>query len=208
MDGVLVDSADHHYQSWRLLGNELGIDLQRDLFDQTFGRQNKDIIPIVFAEVDPERVRVLGERKEMLYRDLIRDDPPVVEGAVALVHALHDCGASLAVGSSAPRANVELVLAAMGVSSVFSAIVTGDEVTRGKPDPQVFTLCCEALQLDPDRCVVIEDAPAGVEAALAAGTRAVAVMIHHDASAFANASLRISSLQSLDVGVVVELLHT
>ena len=187
MDGVLVDSADSHWESWRRLAQENRRTATREQFAATFGRQNRDIIPILFGEVSAARTQALSDRKEAIYRDLIRDHLPVVPGAVELIRSLFADGAVLAVGSSGPKANIALVLKAMRVADAISVIVSAEDVTRGKPDPQVFQLAARRLGLLPSRCIVIEDAPAGVEAAKAAGARAVAVLIHHPRQAFPHA---------------------
>ncbi len=205
MDGVLVDSAAAHLRSWRLLARECGGHVTQEEFTRTFGRQNRDIIPMLFGPVSETRMRELADRKEEIYRDLIREHPPIVSGAVALVRALHAGGALLAVGSSGPLENIELVLAAMGVRDCIPAIVSGDDVTRGKPDPQVFTLAAQRLDVPVSRCVVIEDAPIGIEAARAAGTRAVAVLIYHPADAFGQADFVVSRLADLSVSRVLSL---
>ncbi len=199
MDGVLVDSAQPHFRSWQILAEETGISVTEEQFTTTFGRQNEDIISILFGDVPPARLRQLADRKEQVYRDLIREQPPIVDGAPEFIRSLHDASVALAVGSSGPLANIELVLNAMGVRSLMSAIISGDEVTRGKPDPQVFRLACAQLGIEPSRCVVVEDAPVGVQAARAAGARAVAVLMYHPAEAFAEADLVVKRLKDLTV---------
>ena len=197
VDGVLVDSARPHFESWRQLAQECGGTVTEEQFTATFGRTNRDIIPIVLGEVSEARMQTLGARKEEIYRDLIRESTPIVDGATVLIRALHDAGVLLAVGSSGPRENVDLVLEAMNARDLMSAVVSADDVTRGKPDPQVFTVACERLDLDPGRCVVVEDAPAGIAAARAAGTRTVAVLMHHPAEAFERADCVVSRLAEL-----------
>jgi beta-phosphoglucomutase len=199
MDGVLVDSADAQWESWRLLAEENGRAVTRGQFASTFGRQNRDIIPILFGGVSPQRLLALSERKEFLYRDLIRAQPPIVAGAVDLVQSLQAAGIRLAIGSSGPRANIDLVLAAMGVADAIAVIVSADDVTRGKPDPQVFQLAAERLGISSQRCIVIEDAPAGVAAARAAGARSVAVLRHHSREEFRDADWVVESLSDLSV---------
>ena len=202
MDGVLVDSADAHFKSWRELGLELGVEITRAQFAETFGRQNRDIIPLRFGVYDDRRIRELAAKKEELYRGLVRERPPIVPGAVELVTALAQRGVRLAVGSSGPQENIDLILAAMGVAGAIEVVVSADQVQRGKPDPQVFALACEGLGLAPHRCVVVEDAPAGVEAAKRAGCRCIAVMVHHSREALARADLvvlRLNDLKAEDV---------
>ena len=126
----------------------------------------------------------LADRKEELYRELVRAKPPIMQGAVELLRGLHQAGVRLAVGSSAPRENIDLALRAMGALEWIPVVVSGGDVTRGKPDPQVFERCAAGLGLDPSRCVVIEDAPVGIEAAKACGMRTVAVLTYHPRPAF------------------------
>ena len=197
MDGVLVDSAKPHFRSWQLLAAESGATVTEEQFTATFGRQNNDIIPLLFGEVSPARLAQLSARKEEIYRDLIRAEPPIVDGAPELVGALHNAGAALAVGSSGPRTNIELVLEAMGVRHLMSAVVSGDEVSRGKPDPLVFTLACHRLGIKPAQCVVVEDAPVGIVAATAAGAHAIALLMYHPAEAFTGADLIVTRLADL-----------
>ena len=205
MDGVLVDSADAHFNSWRQLAEECGRHVTEQEFAATFGRQNRDIIPLLFGDVDNDRLLDLADRKEVIYRELVRDKPPIVDGAVRLVRELSSAGARLAIGSSGPRENIDLILGAMGVSDCFSAFVSGGDVTRGKPDPQVFALAAEALELTPARCVVVEDAPVGVEAAVAAGTKTVAVLIHHPRDAFPPTDLSIAKLADVTAAAMISL---
>ncbi|MBI4717378.1 MAG: HAD family phosphatase [Planctomycetes bacterium] len=205
MDGVLVDSAEAHLRSWRQLAAEHGGSVTDQQFAATFGQQNSDIVPLLFGPVSPERLAALADRKEAIYRELVRDEPPVVAGAVELIRALDAAGAALAVGSSGPLANIELILRGMGVRSLIRHIVSGDDVTRGKPDPQVFRLACERLGLPPGACVVIEDAPVGVQAAHGAGAKAVAVLMHHPASAFPRADLVVPRLADLSAARLLAL---
>ncbi len=197
MDGVLVDSAGAHFESWRRLCEEYGILVTKERFAATFGRQSCDIIPELFGSVSTENGSALGARKEEIYRELIRGQVPAVEGAVVLVRALVSAGLSLAIGSSGPRENIDLVLSEMGIAHFFDAIVSANDVTRGKPDPQVFAIACERLKISPARCIVVEDAPTGVEAARAAGAIAVAVLIHHPREAFNGARFFASRLGDL-----------
>lgn len=207
MDGVLVDSAEPHLKSWQRLAIEEGTTVTRRQFAETFGRQNRDIVPILFGADASARLAELSDRKEALYRDLIRDNVPIVPGAVALIRALHADGARLGVGSSGPKANIDLVLGAMGVVDCMSAIVSADDVTRGKPDPQVFSLACERFGLPPERCLVIEDAPSGVAAANAAGAKSVAILMHHPATAFEDADLVVDRLADLSVHTLTAMIE-
>ncbi|UCD75891.1 MAG: HAD family phosphatase [Phycisphaerales bacterium] len=172
VDGVLVDSYRAHFESWHVVAAEVGVTFTEQQFAATFGRTSRDIIKQLWGEkanMSDERIAELDDRKEAEYRRIIADDFPHMDGAVELIEALHDDGFNLAVGSSGPPANVELVLDSLDRREMFSAMVTGVDVTRGKPDPQVFQLAAERLGVPPECCAVVEDAPAGVAAANRAG---------------------------------------
>lgn len=201
-----MDSAAPHLRSWQILAEENGAVVTPEQFAATFGQQNRDIIPKLFGEVSEQRLGTLGDRKEEIYRDLVRMDPPIVDGAVCLVRELGEVGVRLAVGSSGPRKNIDLILAAMGVTDQIPVVVSADDVTRGKPDPQVFLLAADRMGIPPNRCVVIEDAPVGVQSARSAGARVVAVAVHHPSDAFDGADLVVARLSVLSVQELVGLI--
>jgi len=207
MDGVLVDSARPHFRSWQLLGEENGTTITEAQFADTFGRHNNDIIPRLFGDVPQARLRSLADRKEELYRGIVRENPPIVEGATELISRLHQTGYRLAVGSSGPIENIRLILSALAPTDIFHAIISGDDVTRGKPDPQVFSMACAQLGLAPSRCVVIEDAPVGIQAAIAAGTASIGVGLYHTLTALRNADCAVEKLADVSVDTIVSLVN-
>jgi beta-phosphoglucomutase len=180
VDGVLVDSYDAHFRSWQALGREVGVEFSEQQFAATFGRTSRDIIQACFSSggqpPSDERIAELDDRKEALYRQLVDADFPAMPGAVALIDAARAGGFSLAVASSGPPQNIDLALRRLERADAFSAVVTGLDVTSGKPDPQVFELAAQRLGIEPQHCVVIEDAPAGILAAHRAGMAAVALL--------------------------------
>lgn len=208
MDGVLVDSARAHLRSWEMLAEEEGLTMTPQQFKESFGRPSRDIIRLFFGQDrDDQAVRRLDDRKEALYRDLIRDHIPVMDGALALLERLRKEGMALAVGTSGPPANVDLVLKGLGLEACFAAVVTGADVTRGKPDPHVFQLAAGRLGAAPEACVVVEDAPAGIEAAHRAGMKAVALDSTHPAAAFTNADRVIHTLTDLTPEVIIGMIR-
>ena len=198
LDGVLIDSGPAHRESWRALGIELGVEVSDSAVAAVFGRQNRDIVPILFGDDrTPQEVRRLGARKEELYRDLVRGKLPVNEGAVELVRYYLAGGYQLAIGSSTPRANIDLALGEMGVAELFGVIVSSEDVSVGKPDPTVFLTAASRLGVLPGDCLVIEDAPAGVEAGKAARMVVVALAGSHSRKKLGHADRVISSLNEL-----------
>ncbi len=178
MDGVLVDSYRAHFESWGSLAAEHAIPFDDQTFAATFGRTSRDIIRLLWQgrALGDGAVQALDDRKEALYRDVVGRDFPAMDGARELLDALAAAGIPLAVGSSGPPENVELAVEKLGGPGLFGATVTGRDVERGKPDPEVFLLAAERLGAPPANCVVIEDAPDGIEAARAAGMAAVALL--------------------------------
>jgi beta-phosphoglucomutase len=179
MDGVLVDSYRPHYEGWRRLAGEHGLELTEPQFARTFGQTSRDIIRRFWGERVGENdaeVASLDERKESLYREIVSVDFPAMDGAAELLDALHAAGIRLAVGSSGPPQNVDLAIDKLGRRAIIDAAVTGRDVTRGKPDPEVFLLAAERLSVEPASCVVVEDAPAGIVAAKRAGMTGVALL--------------------------------
>lgn len=208
VDGVLVDSYAAHFESWREVLEQNGLELTEDGFARTFGRTSREIIAQFWGDdVDPERSREIDDRKEALYRDIVRRKFPAMDGAVELIDALHASGVLLGVGSSAPPENVRLTLEMLGRADAFSAVVTGRDVTRGKPDPQVFLIGAERLGVEPASCVVVEDAPAGIRAAAAARMAPVALLgtATEEALREAGARLVVRSLRDLTPATLVEL---
>lgn len=177
MDGTLVDSAEYHWIAWRDTMASEGIQITHDQFLATFGQRNDSILPLwLGADASAERIQRVGDAKEELYRKLVRErglDP--LPGAVEWVQRLHQQGWLQAVASSAPRANIEVVLEVIGLADGFEAVVSAEDVTRGKPDPQVFLTAAARLNMPPSRCIVVEDAAHGVEAARRGGMRSIGV---------------------------------
>lgn len=176
MDGVLVLSDEAHYESWCLVAKQHGVDMTRELFLSTFGQVSEDCIRVMFgADTPADVIDQIADTKEVAYRNLVRDDMPLAPGLGALLDTLRSAGVRMAVGSSAPPENVDLILDKAGLRDDLSVSVNGKQVAHGKPAPDIFLLAAQKLGVAPERCVVIEDAPVGIEAARAAGMRAVAV---------------------------------
>ena len=185
----------------------MGYTISSEQFTQVFGRRNNDIFPLLYGHALPAaQLERLAERKEAIFRDMVRGRVRALPGVDALLPALQAAGFSLAIGTSTPRANVNLILSELHLLRYFTAIVSAEDVTRGKPDPQVFLLAAAGVQLPPARCVVVEDAVAGVEAALAGGMRALAVTTNHPRQALTHATRVVDSLAEMTAESVLLLL--
>jgi len=200
IDGVLVDSYAVHFQSWQMAAERFGFTMSEQQFAKTFGQTSRSIIQLLItgAAASDGRVKEIDEYKEAAYRQIITADFPTMPGALDLIDALAADGFALAVGSSGPQENVQLALDRLGRRAVFAADVSGSDVTRGKPDPEVFQVAAQRLGVPPESCAVIEDAAAGVAAANAAGMLSVAlVSTGHHADEFSEADHVVDRLDQL-----------
>jgi beta-phosphoglucomutase len=210
VDGTLVDTAELHFQSWVELAKELDKPFSRADFAATFGQRNPEIIPKIFGISDTKRVDELGRRKEDLYRAAAKHGVAPLPGVATLLEGLHEAGFRQAIGSSAPRENVDLILELTETARFFAGIVSMEDTQRGKPDPQVFLLAAGKVGIDPARCLVIEDAPAGIQAARAGGMKSIGVTFvgHHSDARLkeAGADLVVQSLEQVSAAKIREIL--
>lgn len=175
MDGVLINSMPMHMQAWEDYLQPLGIRVN-DLERRMHGRRNPELVRDLFGEGLPDDVVLEhGVAKERLFRNLLANDIERfrIPGVVSFIKRHADV--PKAVGSNAERANVDFILDRLALRPYFQAIIDGSEVALPKPFPDIYFLAAERLHVEPSRCIVFEDSPAGVEAALAAKMRVVAV---------------------------------
>ncbi|MBW2000297.1 MAG: HAD family phosphatase [Deltaproteobacteria bacterium] len=208
MDGVLIDSYRAHFLSWKRMLAKHGLDITEEEFASTFGQTNHDILARLFPSIDERDYNTLAKEKEHLFREIIRRDFPEMGGAKELISHLHEAGALLAIGSSAPRENVHTVLEMIPGGQYFRAVTCGDEITRGKPDPEVFLKTARKMGLPPQRCVVVEDAPAGVKAARSAGCAVIAFTGTAPREYLLEADLVVDSLRDLTPDDFLRLVST
>lgn len=177
LDGTLVNTEQSHYEAWRALMQEQGRDLTLEQFRPTFGLRNDDVLSQHLG-FDPARYQIgaLGDRKELLFRELLESAGVQMQsGARRLVEHLHGLGARQAIASSAPPRNIAVIVRAMGLGDCFQAVLSSEEVERGKPAPDIVLKAAQQLGLPASRCVVLEDAPAGIAAGRAAGSKVIAI---------------------------------
>lgn len=177
LDGTLADSREYHWRSWRDTMVTVGITVSEAQFSASFGQRNDAIIPAWMGDRStPDIVRSLGDAKEALYREMLAQGGIApLPGAAAWVRQLHLDGWRQAIASSAPRANVTLMAQLLGFTDAMGALTGAEDVQHGKPAPDVFLAAAAALGVPPDRCVVVEDAAAGIEAAHRAGMPCIGV---------------------------------
>lgn len=207
MDGVLVDSGEAHYAAWKHLFDELGRPLTRQQVAETLGMANEAILRLWLGEdIAPAEANALAERKEALFRELVGEHLRVLPGVTAWLERARQRGYRQAVASSAPMANIVAIVHALGLADAFDLLISGARLPRSKPDPAIFVQAALGLGAAPEETVVLEDAAVGVEAALRAGMRCIAVTNTLPASELAAATRVVASLEELEDEAIERLL--
>jgi HAD superfamily hydrolase (TIGR01509 family) len=181
MDGVLIDSGAHHRAAWRALLAELGEEpAHPEYWRLTIGRPSEEALPLLLGRRVPDHESWrLARRKRDLYVSFAREGMVSVTGVKEFVAALSRLGVPRAVGTSASRFDVDRMLSGVGLRRHFDVIVTADDVTLGKPDPEVYELAAARMGMPAASCLVFEDSLVGVVAARRAGMRAIGVSTAH-----------------------------
>jgi HAD superfamily hydrolase (TIGR01509 family) len=180
-DGVIIDSSQQHEESWERLAAEQNKPLPPDHFKQGFGKKNEWIIPNLLRWTsEPAEVHRLSLRKEALYRDIVRERGlNALPGVREFLEMLREAEVPTCIGSSTHRENILAVIGVLGFEGLFGNMVTSEDVTLGKPNPAVFLKAASKVARLPERCIVFEDAFAGIDAAHAAGMKVVGVATTH-----------------------------
>jgi beta-phosphoglucomutase family hydrolase len=200
-DGVIINSAAQHEVSWDRLAKECGKTLPENHFKRGFGMKNEVIIPELLGWATmPVEIRILSLRKEAIYREVVREQGMTALPGVELwLRTLRDKGIACAIASSTHRENITTTLEVLGLEEFFPVIVAGEDVKRGKPDPEVFLTAAQQIGIEPGDVVVFEDALVGITAAQAAGMRVVAVTTTEPKEKLAHADWVVDRLEELSV---------
>jgi HAD superfamily hydrolase (TIGR01509 family) len=206
LDGVLIDSSQQHLESWMNVLPRFSLQMSRELHEQTFGMNNREILTIMLGEPpDADLLRRVSREKESAFREIIRGTVEPLMGAVELLDLLHSAKMRQAIASSAPEENIRVVVHELQIGRYFQALVSGHDLPA-KPDPAVFLEAARQIELGPEACVVVEDAVVGVQGAKNAGMRAIGVTTTHAADALQDADLVVESLLDLSMDEIVHLL--
>lgn len=199
MDGVIVDSNPFHKIALKQFCSAHGHDLtEEELREKIYGRRNQEWLINVFGQLDTENMKSYADEKESLFRKVYDKDIKPVDGLLAFLKRLSDLRISLAIATSAPRANVDFTLLKTGLGHYFKIILDDTYVSKGKPHPEVYLKTAKALNYKPQDCVVFEDSLAGVEAAKKAGCKVVGITTTHTREELAGTDLAIENFNGLD----------
>lgn len=206
LDGVIVDTAKYHFLAWKRLAAELGYDLNEADNERLKGvsriRSLEIILELAGLEKSIAEMEEMATRKNEWFKDYINEVRPeeIFEGVPELIKTIKVDNKKIALASSSK--NAQRVIELLQIADVFDAVVDGTMITHTKPDPEIFLMAANKLQLSPDECLVIEDAEAGVEAALAAGMKCIGV---GHPNQLGKANLVISNMQQLKYADLINL---
>ena len=205
LDGTLIDSAESHYQAWRETLAERGREHSREEFFRGFGKRNDLVLRAIFGEgLTSAEAKRIADSKEERYRRHVQEHGVVLcPGASDWLTRLRQVGVRQALATSAPPANVEVIARVLGLERFIDATATAADVEHGKPDPAIFLEAARRIDVAPGRCVVVEDAPAGLEAGRRAGMKTVGIVSDHFPDL--DADRVVGSLTELEPGVFEEL---
>lgn len=179
LDGVIVSTDNCHYEAWKRLADDESIDFDRNINERLRGVSRMESLEIVLEKsagtYTEEEKLLLAERKNNYYKksiELLNPDS-ILPGVMRVLSGLKEKGIRIAIGSSSK--NSPIILRQIGLGDYFDTTADGNDIEKSKPDPEVFLLAASRLGIGPSECLVVEDADAGVEAALAGGMHVLAV---------------------------------
>jgi beta-phosphoglucomutase len=205
MDGTLIDSMPYHWQAWQDTLRQINRHVEHGVWNQTAGMRNSEIIPLLFPDMPPEEAQYVDQAKEARYRELIElQGIELLSGVADWIQRFQTAGWKQAVASSAPSENVATIAHVLHFNGTFEALISGADVQCGKPNPDIFLAAARRLTVDPQHCLVIEDAEIGIEAAHRAGMKAIGVLNTHP---HLEADVVVQSLQDLTWEMIENVMH-
>jgi beta-phosphoglucomutase family hydrolase len=207
MDGVLVDTGQFHFQSWMSTLSEYGFSFSYEKFRVVFGMNNESTLHLILGENFTNDLYLeISERKEANFRNAIQGKVQLLPGVLPLLDSVNLENIPQAIVSSAPKANIDAIVSELDLESFFQTIISACEMPS-KPDPTAFLTAARRLDVLPGKCIVVEDATAGVEAARRAGMKCVAVTTTHPAANLQSADLVVDRLDSITVADLTALIE-
>jgi beta-phosphoglucomutase family hydrolase len=198
MDGVIVDTNPYHKISLKQFCEKYGYQLnEEDLISKIYGRTNNEWIRNIFGPLPNERILELGEEKEAMFRAIYKDVIKPLPGLDDFLKELEEKNIPKAIGTSAPRSNVDFVLEHTYLKKYFTTILDQSDVKHGKPDPEIYLKVADRLGFPPQQCIVFEDSLSGVESAQRAGAKVVGVTTTHSHEELAHTDLVIQDFAGL-----------
>jgi beta-phosphoglucomutase len=181
MDGVVIDNLPYHVDAWLLYCERHGIHLTREIFYKDLnGLNSKDTFEwLLKRKISQEEINEFEEEKELIYRGFYKPFLAPAPGLMDFLTLLKAYGIKAALGTSAGPGNIDFILDGLGIRSNFDAVIGGAEVTKGKPNPEIYVRAAGMINVSSENCWVIEDSLQGIEAGLSAGMKVVGITTSH-----------------------------
>ncbi|HMI78350.1 MAG TPA: HAD family phosphatase [Ferruginibacter sp.] len=186
LNGTMIDDMSYHIRAWHRILNELGANLSMERMKEECYGKNQELLERIFPArfSEEEKTRMILE-KEKQYQAEFKPHLQLLPGLAGFLEKAHSAGIKMAIGSAAIMFNIDFVLDNLKIRHYFDALISADDVSKSKPDPETFLKCAEQLNIFPTDCIVFEDAPKGVESAGNAGMKTVVLTTMHTKEEFA-----------------------
>jgi beta-phosphoglucomutase family hydrolase len=185
LNGTMIDDMHYHIKAWHRILNDLGAGLSlQEVKEECYGKYHELLERIFPGRFSTEEKNRMSLQKEQQYQDQFRPNLKLIEGLHDFLAKAHDSGIKTAIGSAAILFNVDFVLDGLDIRRYIDAIISADDVEQSKPHPETFLKCAEELSVAPEHCLIFEDAPKGVEAALNAGMDCMVITTMHEEQEF------------------------
>lgn len=206
MDGVIVHSNPAHKKAIQQFCKKHDQNVSTEFLEnRLYGRTNAEWIPELFGEMSYERLQILADEKEQMFRDSFTPENNIVEGILEFLDILKSNNIPLAVATSAPKENADYILSRLSIEHCFDAILDSSHVSKGKPEPEVYLKASKALDRAPGQCIVFEDSVSGVKAGLGAGAKVVGVATTHSHHELGSCDLVIDDFRELSLEELAKL---
>ena len=195
MDGTLLDTTEMHMRAWMMTLEHQGLHITKEDFMRQFGKNNQSNVLHYLPDATSALIQAISDEKEQIFCDLVPGNTKVYPGVISWLDYFTQKGYMQCIASSAPMHNIEVLLDEIKIGRYFNYIQPGSEVP-GKPDPTIFNLAAQHVGIPASRCLVIEDAPPGVQAARQAGIRCVAITNTRNTDELSDADLVIHAFDT------------
>lgn len=201
LDGTMVDNIDYHIEAWIALCRAHGIDLSVSEYNKNLsGKSTPETIRLIFgSSISQTELEKLSNEKESYYRQIYTPHIAEIKGLSTFLKKLRSLGLKLAVATTAPKANRDLILPTLGIDHYFDIIIGEEHAKKGKPDPEIYLVTATHLGVNPKKCLVFEDTPAGIKAAKGALMTVVSLKTTHSISQLSEADFLIDDYTQIHI---------
>ena len=207
LNGTMIDDMSYHITAWHRILNDLGADISLERMKEECYGKNHELVERIFPQrFTIEEKNKMSLEKEQQYQKEFKPRLKLIDGLERFLEGAHEAGIKLAIGSAAIMFNIDFVLDGLGIRKYFDAIVSADDVTNSKPDPETWLKCTEKLQREPSECIIFEDNPKGAESALNAGMECIIITNLHNKEEFDRYKNVIRFIKDFDDLSVTEIL--